>query len=220
MHEKLTKGAISLVSQEMMHHFAPSMTIAAPHSRHRPSGRRQHGNGRPGHERATRGQQATVDRVHAAAEPRLADEAARRALSRAALRVDVVISKFGGFANELLAKAFHALAPGLGIEVTFVYPAAMTPEAYVNALEHCRGREATAWWCRRWITEAFATPWTDRRGWIPVITVLTGLPGSGVLGYAGSTTGPPDGRLASNGTPVPEAGRGRGVHRRHPLPQP
>ena len=103
-----------------------------------------------------------------------------------ALRVDVVISKFGGFANELLAKAFHALAPGLGIDVDRDYPAAMTPEAYVNALEHCRARRK-----RRRGGAGVGSPkrsrrrGPDRSPGIPLITVLTGLPGSGVLGYAG-----------------------------------
>ena len=172
-----------------MHHFGPSMTDRRPRILDIAL---QAGvstatvdrvmNGRPGVK------QATVDRVHAAAEL-LAASPMRPHVApspETALRVDVVISKFGGFANELLAKAFHALAPGLGIEVTFVYPAAMTPEAYVNALEHCRERGSDGVVVQA-LDHRSVRDAVDRIGeaGIPVITVLTGLPGSGVLGYAG-----------------------------------
>ncbi len=139
-------------------------------------------NGRPGVK------QSTVERIEAAVDYLAASQSRPTvaASTAATLNVDVVISKFGGFANELLAKAFLRWAPDLGVSVTFNHPDAMTPEAYVAALDQCLERRPAGIVVQaldhRSVREA-----VNRicDAGIPVVSVLTDLPGSGVLGYAG-----------------------------------
>jgi LacI family transcriptional regulator len=139
-------------------------------------------NGRPGVKRST------VDRVQAAVETLAASEARPQVTLTTEMpqRVGVVISKFGGFANEVLTQAFRELSEELGLALDLVAPEAMTPAAYGAALEQCAARGCAGVVLQaldhRSVRDAVARLAAEG---VPVVTILTSLPGSAAIGYAG-----------------------------------
>ncbi|WP_282605150.1 LacI family DNA-binding transcriptional regulator [Pelagibius sp. Alg239-R121] len=132
--------------------------------------------------------QKTVDRVMDAV--RLLEKALVRPAIipsiAADLVIDVVIAGSAGFANEILAKDLRRIAKQKGVELRATYPQRMKPLAQVDALESClefgssgvivQPLEHPA------VREAVAR-FTGQG--VPVVNVLTDLPGADALGYAG-----------------------------------
>lgn len=139
-------------------------------------------NGRPGV------RQKTVDRVMDAV--RLLEKALVRPsiipTIPADLTLDVVIAGGAGFANEILARDLRRVATQRGVELRTTYPHRMNPMAQVEALESCLQFGSSGV-----IVQPLEHPAVretiakfSEQG-IPVVSVLTDLPGADTLGYAG-----------------------------------
>lgn len=102
------------------------------------------------------------------------------------LEIDVVIAGNAGFANDLLARELRASAREIGITLRTSYPHRLDPEALIDALDACLERGSSGI-----VVQALDHPLVrskigeaSLRG-VPVISLLTDLPGSKTLGYVG-----------------------------------
>lgn len=104
----------------------------------------------------------------------------------AGMTIDVVISKFAGFANDLLAQGFRAFAEETGVTLNMIHPREMTPQGYVDVLEGCLTRKSSGVIVQP-LDHQNVRDMVGKIGeaGIPVVTILTSLPGSQVLGYVG-----------------------------------
>ena len=130
----------------------------------------------------------TIDRVNEAIELLSGSSSRPRIIPSvsAGLTVDVVISKFAGFANDLLTQGFQECAEEAGIKLNMIYPSEMTPQGYVSALESCLARKSSGVILQA-LDHQSVRDMVGALGeaGVPVVTILTGLPGSEVLGYVG-----------------------------------
>ncbi len=130
----------------------------------------------------------TIDRVNDAIELLSASASRPRIIPSltAGLTIDVVISKFAGFANDLLTQGFRDCAEQAGIKLNMIYPSEMTPLGYVNALEACLVRKSSGVILQA-LDHQSVRDMVGSLGeaGVPVVTILTSLPGSEVLGYVG-----------------------------------
>lgn len=139
-------------------------------------------NGRPGV------RQKTIDRVREAI--RWLDRSAQRPSVipsiAADLTLDVVIAGGAGFANEILSRELTQAAKARGVGLRLSYPPRMNPWALNAALEGCLKNASSGVIVQPLehpaVREAIARL-TDRG--IPVLCILTDLPGLATLGYAG-----------------------------------
>ncbi len=132
--------------------------------------------------------QKTVDRVMDAV--KLLEKAVSRPAIipsiAADLTLDVIIAGNAGFANENLARELRRVAKQRGIELRMTYPQRMNPRALLEALESCLQFGSSGLIVQplehpevREAINGLAAQET------PVVNVLTDLPGTETLGYAG-----------------------------------
>lgn len=139
-------------------------------------------NGRPGVSAKT------LNRVQDAA--RWLERAAARPLVvppiAADITVDVVIAGNGGFANEILSSELSRAAKERGIELRMALPPRMNPHALNAALDRCieDGSSGVVVQPIEYLTVRESIRQLIDRG-IPVICILTDLPGLDTLGYIG-----------------------------------
>ena len=160
-------------------------------------------NGRPGVREKTiaKVHEAMADLGRAAAPPQVIPSLATD------LTIDVVIAGHAGFANDILASELRSAASARGIEPRMEFPRRMNPAAQADALRQCleRGSDGV-------ILQALEHPQVRElsrelgASGIPVIPILTSLPGPETIGYvgldnraAGRTAGLLMGRLARPG---------------------
>ena len=132
--------------------------------------------------------QKTIDRVHDAM--RWLDKAPVRPTVipsvAADLTIDVVIAGEAGFANAALASELRLAASRLGLTLRPAYPKRMDPGALADALRKGLQQGGSGFIVQpldhHLVREALAEI-RDRD--LPVITILTDLPGADVMGYSG-----------------------------------
>lgn len=132
--------------------------------------------------------QKTIDKVHNAA--RMLNKATIRPTIiptiAADITLDAVISADAGFANDMLAK--HLLDTGResGITLRMSYPQGMNPTALADALTDCIER-GTSGIIVQTLDHPLVRTVIDRAHalGIPVVTILTNLPGANIISYVG-----------------------------------
>ena len=139
-------------------------------------------NGRPGV------RQKTLDRVYEAI--RLLGNASVRPTIipsvSADLTIDVVIAGDAGFPNEILAKELRRMGSDKGLTLRAAYPKRMDPNALADALYRSLKKGSSGFIVQTLdhpIVREAIRDIRDRD--IPVISILTSLPGAGTLGYVG-----------------------------------
>lgn len=102
------------------------------------------------------------------------------------LTIDVLIADKAGFANDVLTQELRDAAAEFGVGVGMTYPRRMDPFALAQALHKCIKKKSAGI-----IVQSLDHP-TVREAIdelhamnIPVVSILTSLPGSGVDGYVG-----------------------------------
>lgn len=132
--------------------------------------------------------QKTIDRVHDAM--RWLDKAPVRPTVipsvAADLTIDIVIAGEAGFANAALASKLRRAGSRVGLTLRAAYPKRMDPGALADALHRGLAQGSSGFIVQpldhHLVREALAEI-RDRD--LPVVTVLTDLPGADVMGYAG-----------------------------------
>ena len=111
--------------------------------------------------------------------------------------IDAVIAGGAGFPNKILAAELHRVARERGTTLRFTYPRRLNPFALADALEQSRKRTSSGI-----IVQALGHPLVREKvteiaaEGIPVVAIMTSLPGSPTIGYVGLTIELPAARPA------------------------
>ena len=103
-----------------------------------------------------------------------------------AIEIDVIIAGNAGFANDMLARELKDFARKIGVTINAAYPKRLDPEALARALNTSLERGSSGI-----IVQALDHPLVrsavDHAAdcGVPVVSMLTGLPGSKTRGYVG-----------------------------------
>lgn len=132
--------------------------------------------------------QKTIDRVHEAM--RCLEKAPARPIIipsvRADLTVDIILAGDAGFANEVLARELRRVGSESGLTLRTAYPHRMDPNALADALIQSLETGSSGMIVQTLdhpvVREAIRE--IGERG-VPVVSILTSLPGSQTLGYIG-----------------------------------
>ena len=102
------------------------------------------------------------------------------------IAIDVLIADKAGFANDILAQELRRAAGDRGISLSLSYPRRLDPFALADALQKCIKKKSTGVIVQSLdhpaVREAIDT--LHSLG-IPVVSILTSLPGARTLGYVG-----------------------------------
>jgi LacI family transcriptional regulator len=102
------------------------------------------------------------------------------------MKIDSIIAGGAGFANDVLAKALVEAARNQGLELRTAYPQRMNPAALVDALQNCLDRGTSGIIVQALDHPMVRTVIEDAGAKdIPIVSLLTNLPGSQILAYVG-----------------------------------